>query len=107
MPGGSAGTSGASTPANQGVEFDQEQLDSTTDPEDIFSDVDETTSIIIRALPGNAGNVFVGFDGSVTANNGFPLEAGDTLSMDLDVGEQDIFIIPASAGDSVAFLSVR
>jgi hypothetical protein len=60
-------------------------------------------AIVIKALVSNAGTIFVG--GSlVSAANGFPLAAGDTIS--LDISNTNVIWIDASANaQSVSWMS--
>ena len=67
-------------------------------------------AVIIKALVGNAGIVYLG-KRDVTSSNGFELSPGESLKVeylpDKDVTEYlDLYCIPASAGDDVCFIIV-
>jgi hypothetical protein len=60
-------------------------------------------AIVIKASVSNAGTVYVG-GSSVSAANGFPLAAGDTIS--LDISNTNVIWIDASANaQSVSWMS--
>lgn len=105
MPGsGSAGSSGQDQPATVGLDYGRQQLESVTEPERVFSLGNKSLSIAIRANPGNSGIVYLGFDGDVSTDTGFPLESGDSISIDMDVNKQNIWAIPDTANDDVRFI---
>lgn len=105
MPGsGSAGSTGQPKPNTEGISYGTETFESANESERIFSLSQQSVTILIRALPGNSGIVYLGWDGDVTVNDGMPLEAGDTFSADLDVDRQNVWGVAASAGDEVRFL---
>lgn len=62
------------------------------------------SSIVVRALKGNVGTVYIGGKG-VSAANGFPLEPGDSISMDIQ-GLGLLFGIAVNAKDKLAFFYV-
>lgn len=43
-----------------------------------------TTGVIVKALPGNLGILYVGNDNTVTTATGFPLESGETITLEVD-----------------------
>lgn len=105
MPDASASTQGLSQPATDGVEYGQVSLNNNS-PQSVFGTGERTTSILIVALPANGSQVFVGFDSDVDQNSGIPLEAGDSFGMDLDVAEQEVFVMTNSPTQTVAVMSV-
>ena len=61
-------------------------------------------SVIIKALAANAGTVYVG-SSSVTTSNGFPLAAGDSIS--LFIGRlENVFVIAADANQDIRWLAI-
>lgn len=102
---GGASTAGASTPSNEGTNG-VEVLESTTDAERILDVGIETTSVSIRAPSDNAGDVFLGFDEDVDSSDGYPLEPGDAISLDIDISNAPMFAIPNNANDEVRFLAI-
>ena len=64
----------------------------------------------LKALPNNAGTVYVGNDGAddVTSANGFPLDPGEGVVVDIaDLPGQDLSIFwfdAATSGDKIAWL---
>jgi len=59
-------------------------------------------SITIKALANNSNNVYIG-DSSVSSSNGFVLDAGDTISLDID-NLADIYIDVDTNGEGVSFI---
>ena len=59
-------------------------------------------SVTIKALRANTGNIYVGATG-VTAANGFILERGSSVSLDID-NLADIFLNSDVSGEGVSFL---
>lgn len=64
-----------------------------------------TRSVTIKADKDNTDEVFVG-GSTVTTANGFPLEERDTLTLELDNAEDEIFIDSVDSGDSVDWVAV-
>lgn len=64
-----------------------------------------TRSVTIKADKGNADEVFVG-GSTVTVANGFPLEDRDTVTLEVDNAEDEIFIDSIRDGDSVDWIAV-
>ena len=67
-------------------------------------------AVIIKALVGNTGNVYLGKK-DVDSSNGFELAPGESLKIeympDKEVTEYlDLYCIPATAGDDVCFIIV-
>lgn len=67
-------------------------------------------AVIIKALVGNSGKVYIG-KRDVTTSNGFELAAGESLKIEYsphkDVTEYlDLYAVPATAGDDVCFIIV-
>lgn len=61
-------------------------------------------SVVVRALPGNSGIVYLG-DAAVTTANGYELSPGDALA--LDVNDVDgIFFDVDTTGDGVSWLAL-
>lgn len=102
---GSAGTEGSRVPSNEG-EHGVEVLEDTSEAERVFDLGIETQSISIRAPTDNAANVFLGFDDTVDNSDGYPLEPGDAISLDLDVNQEPVFAIPNNANDELRFLAI-
>jgi len=59
-------------------------------------------SITIKALATNTGNIYVG-SSSVDDTNGFVLDAGDTVSLDID-NLADVYIDADTNGEGVSFI---
>lgn len=103
-------TSGPEQPATKGEGYGSKQL-STTGPngaDTIFPAGLDSGSVIIRAHPDNSSNVYIGFDDSLTASgSGFPLEPGDSITIDLKVVDQNVWLLVSSSGDEVRWLAVN
>lgn len=103
----STSTEGLNQPSTTGEGFDTSDLDAANDAERVFPIGLNSGSIIMRAAPGNAGPVYLGFDDTVTTSNGFPLEAGDTISIDIDVSQQAIFFVGNNAADEIRWMAIN
>ena len=67
-------------------------------------------AIIIKALVGNTGNVYVGKK-DVTSSDGFELAPGESLKIEYLPGKEvteylDIYTTPATSGDDVCYILV-
>ena len=60
-------------------------------------------SITIKANANNNGTVYIG-DSTVTSSDGFPLRAGDTLSLDIS-NTNKIWIDASISGESISWIS--
>lgn len=94
-------------PSTEGVDFGRTVVGEASTNEVILSPTESTGSIIIRAEVENAGQVFLGFDDSVDDTNGFQMEAGDVISMDIDALSQPIFVFALNANDAVRFMALN
>lgn len=61
-------------------------------------------SVTIKALSGNTGYVYVG-SASVDSTNGFVLQAGESISLDID-NLADIYLDVSANGEGVSFIGV-
>lgn len=61
------------------------------------------TSGLLVAVPSGGATIYVG-GADVTAANGFPVAAGQTLTTDVDRGEQ-LYAVTASGTQAVAVLN--
>ena len=61
-------------------------------------------SLIIRSIIGNSATIYVGGSG-VTVDNGFPIEPGESLTIDID-NVADIYCISGSASQVLRYLAV-
>lgn len=103
----SISTEGLEQPSTQGEDYNSTALDSANSPERIFPVGLESGSVIIIAHPDNSGRVHLGFDTDLTTNNGLTMEAGSSISMDINVSQQNIFFVGANAGDEVRWLAIN
>ena len=102
---GGAGT-GTPTPANtDGVEYGQ--VDIGTTPEVPFSESQETAFILARSDPNNGDDIFWGWDDSVDSNSGIVLQAGEDLSMGLNVEDQSIYFVSSSGTQTLHIASMK
>jgi hypothetical protein len=90
------------TASNKGAGYDGKTLNSTTDPERLVSIGTETRSIAIIA---ETGRIYVGFDDNLDSDNGFPLDEGVSISLDLDVNQEDIYVLPEASGNDVRWIA--
>lgn len=63
-----------------------------------------SASVTIRALGTNTGQVYVG-DSGVDSTNGYQLDAGDTVSLDID-NVSDVYIDVDTSTEGVTYLYV-
>lgn len=105
MPDANTSTQGLSQPATDGVEYGQITLDNS-DPVSAFGTGERTTSITIVADPGNGDNIYIGWDSDVDETSGIPLEAGSSFSADLDVAQQEVYIMTDAPTQVAAIASV-
>lgn len=106
MPSGSVSGSGRDAAFNKGEAYGAEVLESTSEPEPIFNLGVESGSIAIRAHPNNSGIIYVGWDDQVDSTTGFPLNAGESISMELDVSNQEVYAIPDTGNDEVRVIAL-
>ncbi len=59
--------------------------------------------VVLRAAPSNSGIVYVGFVAGVTVDNGFPLLAGESLSLEVADLNQ-VYVIASVAAQSVRWV---
>ena len=62
-------------------------------------------SVTIKALPGNTNNVYVG-DSSVSSSNGFVLDAGESIDLDLD-NLATIYLDVDTNGEGVSYVATN
>lgn len=104
MGSGSAGSTGQAKPATKGESYGRQVFEDTNNPESIFALGTDSLSVFIQAHPDNSGRIFLGFDDAVDSNTGIVLEAGDTISISLDLDEQNLWGLPVNANDEVRFM---
>lgn len=63
------------------------------------------TTLAIAALSTNSAAVFIGFDSSVATSTGFPLAAGEKVTIDL-MG-QDVVYVVSAASQNVRYLTLH
>ena len=105
MPGGSVSSS-SSDVSNEGAGNDKLDFSSTGSPKRVVPIGTETESVAVIANPNNTGIIFIGFNEDVTSSDGFPLEAGVSLSLDLDVNQDDLHAVADSSGDSLHWIAL-
>lgn len=59
--------------------------------------------IKIKALPGNSGVIYVGFNSGVTTSNGYPLQAGSEVTINME-DPSVIYVISGDTSQGVAWL---
>lgn len=101
----SVSTTGKDVASNEGAGYGRKRFVETEDPDNLIDPTLETESIILRAHPDNTGEIFVGWDDEVTAEDGFPLSPGDAVTFDVDNSRQVIYGVANSAGDQIRFIA--
>lgn len=94
-------------PANSGQDYGATTAGSAGDTTLILDVGTDTSTIAIRAMHDNAGFVYVGFDDSVDDTNGFFLQAGDAVTLDIDNSNQPVYAHFGTSGDQVRYLAVN
>ena len=74
-------------------------------------DISGGQSVTIKALQGNSGDAYIGFDKLLTTSNGFQLDSSETLTLTLPISfGADNFItayaVTSNAGDDVCFVKL-
>lgn len=65
----------------------------------------ETKTIIIKALHGNTNNVYIGnVSDDVSSSDGFVLDAGEALSMDVNNESVAIYVDSDTNGEGVSWI---
>lgn len=99
--------SGPAPPATDSAGYDVTSFSAANDPTEIITSGTVTGSVVLRAIPGNGGIVYIGFNSNVTTSNGFPLEAGDSLSLDIDIDKQPLWGTADTGGDEIRWLALE
>jgi len=94
-------------PSNKGVGPDTVAFTLTDNPERLVSIGDETTSIAVKAMPDNNGNIFVSFSGDDGTDVGFPLAAGEGITLDVDANQEGIYASTDTIGDEVRWIALN
>jgi hypothetical protein len=72
---------------------------------DITPSVKDTSTVVVRAWD-NSGPVYVGWSEEVDGSTGFPIKSGESLSVDLNTGEQSFYAVADNPGDSVRVIAI-
>jgi hypothetical protein len=100
MPGG------LRTPPSNGSYYGSTVASGAGDVVRVIPEAIETGSFIVRAW-NNSGPIYIGWDEEVDDISGFPLEDGQSLTMDLDASDQGIYFFAPAVGDSVRVLATN
>lgn len=66
--------------------------------------------VTLRAALDNVGNVYIGLsgvtvpDGSTDVTSGYPLDAGEAITLPLEEGLQELYAIAGTSGDHLHYL---
>jgi len=69
----------------------------------ILTSPGNSDTITVKALPSNNGNIYVG-DTNVDSTNGFVLQSGESVSIDLNHNDVNVFIDADTNGEGVCFI---
>ena len=72
-----------------------------------FADQLIDSGLLIKALPGNTGIMYIGNTGSnVTTTTGMPLSAGNTLTLDHIGNMSELYLNATVSGEGIAWLAM-
>lgn len=97
---------GKKIPQTEGKDYRAISFGSANTVEQISPAALKSGTIIIRAW-SVTNAVHIGWDEDVTVNDGFPLEEGDSLALDLDVNEQPVHGVAEDSGDELRVIVTR
>lgn len=73
--------------------------------ERLHSGLAANCAVLVKALPGNTGQVYLGnVNGDVSSANGMPLAAGEVLVLDFIGDLSELWLDAATAGEGAAWL---
>lgn len=105
MSGGS--TASQDLPSNNVAGNDQIEFALANEPERVVPIGTETTTVAIVAHPDNSGLIFIGFDDEMTSDDTIPLQAGASMSVDIDANQQGLFALADTIGDEIRWMAVN
>lgn len=95
-----------SFPPAEGTEYGATRPDSVGEPELVFKLDTESKSIAVRAEEDNNAKVYLGWDTDLDTDNGFPVYPTESFEVDMDVSNQELFMVVESVGDAVRVIAV-
>lgn len=101
------GGEGINTPSNEGRAYTSVTLDTAGEPESLLPATTETGSVAIKAWNLTGDAVYIGWDDQVTIATGFPIEDGQSISLELDNSEQQIWAVSEQDGEAVKILATN
>ena len=76
--------------------------------ERLHSDLPCNGPLLVKALPGNTGDVYLGnVDGAVSSSTGLVLDAGEEIYFSMVHNLREIWLDVGTADDGVAFMFLR
>lgn len=106
-------SNGTRVPPSTGSGYGRTIIDSDFEARRVIPSDIRTGSVIIHAYDGdesntgNQGVVYVGFDSDVDDSSGFPLEPGDSLSIDIQNRSQGIWAYAEESGDELRYMATN
>jgi len=82
------------------------QLIVDTSPVQVDSSIGNIKMATLKADSANSSPIYIGFDSSVDATTGFPLNAGDYIDIVID-SLAKIYVVAGSAGQKLYVIWVR
>lgn len=101
------GGEGLRVSPNEGKDYGEYVIPSPPEPDELFQVPVRTGSVAVVAHPNNSGFIYLGWDEELDSQNGFILTAGMSISVDLDIRQQDLFITGDDGGDSVRYIATN
>lgn len=79
-------------------------IDSGADEQIVVATNAATRGVVIKAMPENTGIIYIGLSG-VTSTTGFPLEAGETVTIPVDDADK-IYALASIDNQALAWIAV-
>lgn len=100
---------GIRTPPSDGVGYDKVVISDTSTPIELVGPAEGAGSVVVRSWQsgGNSGTIYVGWDNQVDSSTGFPLEDGDSITLEISTESQSIWIIGDTQNDEVRYLATN
>ena len=100
-----ANTSGKGIVSNKAAGYGAVVLETAGTAEAIMPPDMETDSWAIKTDMGNTGVIYVGWDRDVTVDSGFPLTAGEGISISINNRQQQVYAVSEQDNDIIRYIA--